>query len=210
MTLNDKPKVILVDDDADVRNSLISLFTAVKLDVEGFDSVEAFMISSSFNQAGCILLDIRMPGMGGLKLLEYLHSIKAHPPVIVFTGFGDVPMVLQSLKSGAFAFLEKSATHQQLLDCVSNALAFDQERRTLIINKDRVETLLSRLSPREYEVMNLLVDGMGNKQMADILGISERTLEKHRKNVIAKTEVKSVAELIRMMIKYQETLKHEL
>jgi len=208
--MEDRPKVILVDDDADVRNSIKSLFTAVRLEMIGFDSAESFMASNLSGQAGCLLLDVRMPGMGGLKLLEFLQSVKDHPPVIIFTGYGDVPMVLQSLKSGAFAFLEKSATHQQLLDCVWNALAFDREMRTIKMERENVEMLLSRLSPRELEVMNLMVDGLANKQMAGILGISERTLEKHRKCILLKTEARSVVELIKMLVKYQENIRHGL
>jgi FixJ family two-component response regulator len=142
--------------------------------------------------------------MGGLQLLEYLKTVKAHLPVIVFTGHGDVPMVLQAMSSGAFAFIEKPATHQQILDCVQKALAFDQDRRCRDSERVNVEKRLTHLSPRELEVMDRLVAGMPNKKIAVDLAISERTLEKHRKNIMLKMGVGSLAELIRLIVLYEE------
>jgi len=197
-------KVIVVDDDADLRNSLRCLFQTVGLNVEVFGTAEAFLESDQTKQPGCLLLDVRMPGMGGLQLLEYLQTVNGHLPVVVFTGHGDVPMVLQAMKSGAFAFLEKPATHQEILDCVQKALAFDQDRRRRDLERTNVEKLLAQLSPRELEVMDRLVAGMPNKKIAMDLAISERTLEKHRKNIMLKMELGSLAELIKLIVLYKE------
>ena len=139
-----------------------------------------------------------MPGMGGLRLLEYLQSIHRHLPVIMFTGYGDVDTAVRTLKAGAFDFLEKTANHQLILERVRLALAEGETLHLRELHRTRCRQLLTKLSPREHEVMLRLIQGQANKLIAIELGLSERTIEKHRKNIMEKTSVGSIAELTRL------------
>ncbi len=201
-TAPDDATVFVVDDDSDIRASLKQLFEAVNLRVELFESAEEFLRAERTESPGCLLLDVRMPGMGGLELLTHLRSLKEHPPVIMLTGHGDIPMVLQSLQSGALDFIEKPAAHQRLLASVNKALAVDRDRRTLEREKCRIHALFGTLSAREREVLKLMVGGSCSKAIALELGISLRTLEKHREHIMRKTGARSVSELIRAVLQH--------
>ncbi|MCX7111611.1 MAG: response regulator [Proteobacteria bacterium] len=191
-------KVYIVDDDDDMRNSIQWLLESANLPVCAFESAEQFLASYNENRPGCLLLDVRMPGMGGLRLLEYLQSIHRHLPVIMFTGYGDVDTAVRTLKAGAFDFLEKTANHQLILERVRLALAEGETLHLRELDRTRCKQLLTKLSPREHEVMLRLIQGQANKVIAVELGLSERTVEKHRKNIMEKTNVGSIAELTRL------------
>jgi two-component system response regulator FixJ len=203
----DRSTVFVVDDDQDMRNSLKWLLESVNLPVETYASAEQFLVGYTADRPGCLLLDVRMPGMGGIRLLEYLRKSRMRLPVIVLTGHGDVPMAVQALKLGAFDFIEKPATHQRILERTQDALATDRERRARDTDTAAFGRLLAQLSQREREVLDLLVEGESNKAISTELGISERTVEKHRENVMQKMEVKSLARLIRMVVLYQRDQK---
>lgn len=195
--------VFVVDDDSDIRASLNRLLQSVKLPVELFESAQRFLESGKAHAPGCLLLDVRMPGMDGLELLEYLTSLRLHPPVILLTGHGDVPMVLRALKAGALDFIEKPANHQRLIETVRHALEVDQAQRFREDQRDQFQTALAALSTREREVLERMVAGDINKVIAQDLGISERTLEKHRKHVLEKMGIRSLAELIRSVVLHE-------
>jgi len=195
--------VFVVDDDIDMRQSLKWLIESVGMPVEAFASAEQFLEGYEAARPGCLLLDVRMPGMGGIRLLEYLQKAGVHLPTIVFTGHGDVPMAVQALKSGAFDFIEKPATHQQILDRIQDALAMERDRRARQSRRYALENALTQLSQREREVLDGVVEGRSNKVIAVGLGISERTVEKHRQNIMQKMGTSSLAELIRMVVLYQ-------
>ena len=193
----DESKVYLVDDDPDMRHSIQWLLESVQLPVCSFESAEQFLAAYVGNSPGCLILDVRMPGMGGLKLLEHMQSIHSHLPVIVFTGYGDVTMAVRAMKSGAFDFLEKTAPHQLILERVQLALAADKTLWLRESERSKFKDLLKGLSPREHEVMLKMIQGEANKVIAMDLGLSERTVEKHRKNLMDKLGIRSLAELIR-------------
>jgi two-component system response regulator FixJ len=195
--------VFVVDDDSDMRQSLKWLIESVGLPVQAFDSAEQFLEGYQPARPGCLLLDVRMPGMGGMRLLEHLQKAGIDLPTIVFTGHGDVPMAVQALKAGAFDFVEKPATHQQILDRVQDALAAERDRRARQSRRHAWETALTHLSQREREVLDGVVEGRSNKVIAMELGISERTVEKHRHSIMQKMGAGSLAELIRMVVLYQ-------
>ena len=194
----DNANVYIVDDDPDMRNSIKWLLESVHLPVCVFDSAEQFLSAYTGDTPGCLLLDVRMPGMGGLRLLEQLRSAHPHLPVIMFTGYGDVDMAVRALKTGAFDFIEKTAAHQLILDRVQLALAVGKNLHLRELERGKFKKLLVQLSPREFEVMHRIIQGQSNKVIASELGLSERTVEKHRTNVMGKTQVRSLAELIRL------------
>ncbi len=194
----DNAKVYIIDDDPDMRNSIKWLLESVHLPVCVFDSAEQFLSAYTGDTPGCLLLDVRMPGMGGLRLLEQLRSTHPHLPVIMFTGYGDVDMAVRALKTGAFDFIEKTAAHQLILDRVQLALAVGKNLHLRELERGKFKKLLVQLSPREFEVMHRIIQGQSNKVIASELGLSERTVEKHRTNVMGKTQVRSLAELIRL------------
>lgn len=198
-----EPTVFVVDDDEDMRNSLKWLIESVNLSVEAFASAEHFLTAYHPDRPGCLLLDIRMPGMGGLRLLEHLRAQGTCLPIIVLTGHGDVPLAVQVLKMGAFDFIEKPAAQQQMLDRIRDALAADQAIRAKLSEQARIASLLAQLTNREYEVLERVVAGQASKVIAAELGISEKTVEKHREHVMRKMEAHSLAELIQMTLLYR-------
>jgi FixJ family two-component response regulator len=195
-----EPAVFVIDDDEDMRNSLQWLIESIGLAVVSFASAEQFLAARIPKQAGCLLLDVRMPGMGGLRLLEHLRRHGGDLPVIFFTGHGDVPMAVRALKAGAFDFLEKPASHQQILDRIRDALAADHDLRESAAERAAIAARLGRLTYREREVLDQIVEGGPNKVIAARLGISEKTLEKHRASVMEKMQARSLAHLIRMTL----------
>ncbi|WP_458504631.1 response regulator transcription factor [Methylomagnum sp.] len=202
--MNPEPTVFVVDNDEDMRNSLKWLVESIGLPVEAFSSAEAFLDANSVGRPGCLLLDVRMPGMGGLRLLEHLRATGAGMPVIVLTGHGEVSMAVYALKCGAFDFMEKPASHQLILERVRDALVLDRENRVRASELVAFEKRLDQLTSREREVMERLVEGDNTKTIATNLDISERTVEKHRERLMSKMEIKSLAQLVRMVMEYQK------
>lgn len=191
------PVVFIVDDDQSMREALTDLFHSMQFDAEAFDSAAALLQTANFNRPGCILLDVRLPGVSGLDLQTQLERIGSKMPIIFMTGFGDIPMSVRAMKAGAVDFLTKPFKDQDILDAVATAMERDAARRLQSVQSEAVVLLAGNLTPREREVMQAVVKGLMNKQIAHELGISEVTVKLHRGNVMRKMEVRSVAELVR-------------
>ena len=192
--------VFVVDDDQAMRNSLKWLISSVGMRVECFGSADEFLAGYPAGRAGCLLLDVRMPGMSGLELQEVLAERDIHLPVIIITGHGDVPMAVRALKAGAIDFIEKPFNDELLLDAIRNALALDERRRDVQHERAEVGERLVQLTPREREVMDMVTDGKSNKEIASQLGVSAKTVEAHRARVMEKMRARSLAELVRMAL----------
>ncbi len=192
--------VMVVDDDSGVRNAMRSLLKSVGLESVLFGSAQEFLDGYKPSQPGCLLLDIRMPGMSGLELQQQLNLRGAVIPVIFMTGHGDIPMAVEAMQHGAFDFLQKPFRDQDLLDRIQKAITKDGELRKSLGQHTRIRERLDSLTPREREVLDLLVQGKQNKAVAQDLGVSPRTVEIHRARVMEKMEVTSIAELVHMML----------
>ncbi|HEX7029937.1 MAG TPA: response regulator [Gammaproteobacteria bacterium] len=193
------PTVFIVDDDASVRDSLALLLKLRQLRTETFASAEEFLEKHEPESAGCLLLDVRMPGMSGLELQAELARRAIALPVIVITAHGDVATTRTALKAGAFDFLEKPVDDQLLFDVIENALDFDSSRRDAKAMTDAQRERLQRLTRREREVMELLADGRHNREIAESLGISPRTVEVYRARMMEKLQARNLADLIRII-----------
>lgn len=197
---NPQATVFVVDDDNAMRSSLKWLIESVGLGVESFASADEFLDSYYPGRAGCLLLDVRMPGMSGLELQEYLNAHDIRIPVIIITGHGDVHMAVRAMKSGAVDFIEKPFNDELLLDAIRNALMLDERRRGHRAERAELAARLEQLTPREHEVMEMVADGRSNKEIANALGVSAKTVEAHRARVMEKMEARSLAELVRMVL----------
>jgi len=195
--------VFVVDDDEAVRDSLELLVATTGLAVETFASAREFLDAYDPERAGCLVTDIRMPGMSGLELQEHLVALGASIPVIVLTGHGDVPAAVRALKAGAVDFVEKPFKPQALLDLINQAIARDRETREAMAREGAIAERLASLTPREREVMELVVAGKANKVIAVELDISERTVELHRGRIMKKMKARSLAELMRLVLPAQ-------
>jgi two-component system response regulator FixJ len=205
MTAPAEPTVFVVDDDEDVRSSLCWLIESVALKVAAFESAERFLETYEPEQPGCLVLDIRMPGMGGLGLLESLPLRDIHLPVIVLTAHCNVPVAVRAMKAGAIDFVEKPFTDQDLLDKIQRALKEDARQRAERLECTAVESRLRQLTLRELEVLERVVNGQANKVISAELGIGERTVEVHRKHMMEKMQAKSLAELIKMVLLHYDS-----
>ena len=201
---SDTATVMVVDDDAGVRNAMRLLLKSVGLNCQLFNSAQEFLSAYQPAQQGCMVLDIRMPGMSGLELQQELNLRGAVIPVIFMTGHGDIPMAVEAMQHGAFDFLQKPFRDQDLLDRIQRAITKDAERRKSLGEHTRIRAHLEALTPREREVLDLMILGNQNKAIAQQLGVSPRTVEIHRARVMEKMGAHSVAELVRMML----DLKH--
>jgi two-component system response regulator DctR len=192
--------VHIVDDDDAIRDALSWLFQSRKVATAEYDSAEAFLAAWSPAMTGCVLLDLRMDGMSGLELFDRLRELACSLPVIFLTGHGDVPVAVDALKKGAFDFVEKPFNDNELVDKVVAACALSAQRRTKDAERLSVAARLATLSPRERAVMDQILSGRLNKQIADELGISMRTVEVHRAHVFDKMAVRSAVELAQLMV----------
>jgi two-component system, LuxR family, response regulator FixJ len=194
------PTVFVVDDDEGARNSLRFLLKSVGLPVVAFNSAREFLGAYQPQQPGCLVLDVRMPGMSGLELQQELNRIGAVIPVVFVTGHGDVPMAVEAIQQGAFDFVQKPYREQELLDRIQRALTKDKSSRQALQERERIRERLASLTPRELEVMQLMTRGKPNKVMAAELGLSQRTVEIHRAHVMEKSGATSIAQLVRMVL----------
>ncbi|MGB5716267.1 MAG: response regulator [Gammaproteobacteria bacterium] len=188
--------VYIVDDDAAVRDSIQELVESIGLHAQGYDAGQAFLDDFQPQWCGCLVLDVRMAGMSGLLLQETLAELGARLPVIIITGHGDVPMAVRALQDGAVDFIQKPYRDQLLLDSINKALAADATARRLLAGVDKIDQRLAALTKREREVLDKLLEGNSSKEIARALGISSRTVEAHRQNLLHKLEVDSVKELM--------------
>ena len=194
------PVVFLVDDDSAVLEAVSLLLRSSGLECRAFPSGEEFLSAFDPDQPGCLITDMRMPGLSGLDLQNRLEAFSQQPPVILITGHGDVPAAVRALKQGALDFIEKPFNEQVLLDSVNNAIHQDQVRREEYARITRWQTLVDTLSEREREVMTLVAQGHPNKIIASELSLSIKTVEYHRGNLMSKLEVDSVADLVRISL----------
>ena len=192
--------VFIVDDDPAIRFAMKALMDSVELPHEIYESADEFLENAAEQRPGCLVLDIRMPGLGGLELQEELIRRGNSLPIIFITGHGDVPMAVEAMQKGAVDFIQKPFRDQDLLDRITEALRTDQERREERARHARVAERVNRLTNREKEVFELVVTGKPNKVIAYELGVSQRTVEIHRARVMEKMQAKSLADLVKMHI----------
>ena len=198
--MSEQITVFIVDDEEAIRDSLKMLIESVGLVAETYDSAQAYLDNFNPKRPGCLILDVRMKGMSGLTLQEQLNKKPLHPPIIIITGHGDVQMAVRAVKSGASEFLEKPFNEQQLLDSIHIAIEQDAEQRGKASTLAEIQARVDRLTDREKEVMELIVSGMLNKNIASELNISQSTVEAHRSKVMEKMEAKTLSDLMRMII----------
>jgi FixJ family two-component response regulator len=190
--------VFVVDDDESIREALKSLIGSVGLPVETFATAQEFLESRGADVPGCLVLDVRLPGLSGLDLQRELTNVNIHTPIIFLTGHGDIPMTVRAMKAGAVEFLTKPFRDQDLLDAIQQALERDRTAREARIEKDELRARYDSLTPRESEVMRIVITGLLNKQIAAELGTSEVTIKLHRAQVMQKMRADSLADLVRM------------
>ena len=192
--------VYIVDDDAAVRDSLDLLMQSVGLKATCFASAQAFLDSYDTSKPGCLILDVRMPEMSGLDLQHVLNEKKIQLPIIIITGHGDVPIAVRAMKAGAMDVLEKPFNDQALLDAITKAIDKSSEAFEEQYHRAKFQQRAEHLSPREREIMDLLILGNGSKAIAAQLGISSKTVDVHRIHIMEKMEVKTVVELARLAV----------
>jgi FixJ family two-component response regulator len=200
MTSERRPTVFVVDDDEPVRDAIGMLLETVDIPFECFDSGPAFLDAYDPARGGCLVLDIRMPGMSGLELQQRLNERDIRLPVVFITGHGDVPMAVEAMKRGAVDFIRKPFRDQELLDRIHEALSIDANSRAIDADLESIRRRIDNLTPREQEVFQRVAEGQANKVVAIDLGISERTVEIHRSQVMQKTGARSLADLVRMKL----------
>jgi FixJ family two-component response regulator len=192
------PTVFIVDDDPAVRDSLRWLLESMRLKVATFESAEAFLKFYTMHMVGCLILDVRMPGMSGLQLQQHLTKQQYSVPIIFITGHGDIPMAVRAMQAGAMYFLEKPFEDQMLLDYVNEALALDKENQQARIRLTMIQARIANLTEREHEVMDLVINNHSNKEMAEKLGVSVKTVEFHRSHMMDKMHATSLIDLLNM------------
>lgn len=190
--------VFVVDDDLEIRKSFQWLFESINLQVQAYPNARDFLDNYT-NQPGCLIADVRMPLLSGLELLEQLKRSENKLPVIILTGYGEISMAIRALKAGAEDFLLKPVNHQILIETTQKCL---NKATPDIISPNKYQELINSLTKREKQVMDLIVDGKLNKQIASILNVSISTVEVHRANVMKKMKTKSLAELVKIKLIY--------
>ena len=191
--------VFLIDDDASVRKGVSRLLRSAGYKSESFESASDFLQREQHPGPACLIVDVRMPGINGMDLQETLIQRRREEQLIFITGHGDISMCAQAMKAGAADFLPKPFRDEELLQCVERALTQSAEQRRQSGEKNQIRQLLDLLTPREFEVMQLVITGMLNKQIAGQLGTAEKTVKVHRGRVMEKLGVTSVAELVRLV-----------
>lgn len=195
--------VFVVDDDQSIRHAMGLLLKSVGLEHETFESADDFLTRHNGSENGCLVLDIRMPGLGGLELQDKLIEMNSTLPIIFITGHGDIPMAVEAMQKGAVDFIQKPFRDQELLDRISEALNTANELQSERQQQSKIQEYIDSLTNREKEVLELVVTGKPNKIIAHELGVSQRTVEIHRARVMEKMHARSLAELVRMRLAAQ-------
>jgi RNA polymerase sigma factor (sigma-70 family) len=195
----DRSLVAVVDDDEALRDSLIWLLRSVGLETAAYPTGEALLEANDVHHAA-ILLDVRMPGLSGLQVQQQLRERGDVAPVIFMTGHGDVPMAVQALKAGAFDFIEKPFNHQQLIDCIQQALALNQHQRLAQRRHDELVARFAELRPKEQQILRHVAEGMTSREIAEHLDISAKTVEVYRLRTMRALGAENLAELVRMAV----------
>ncbi len=206
ISMNSEVEVFVVDDDESVRHSLCWLLESVKLKVVAFSSAEEFLENVDTDHAGCLILDVRMPGMNGLELQQTLTAKTSTLPIIMLTGHGDVPMAVRAMSKGAFDFVQKPFNGPQLLEQVKAAIELSHELLEKKTQQHRLISCYQTLTPRERQVLGLIIQGKANKLIAVEMGITQRTVEVHRHRVMEKMQAQSVAELIHQYLQIKRSI----
>jgi two-component system response regulator FixJ len=194
------PTVHIIDDDSAVRESLVALVQMRGMQAKGYPSAEAFLAGLQPSDTGCIVCDVRMPGLTGLQLLEKLAELKSTLPVIIITAYADVPTAVRAMQAGAVTFLEKPANDDDLIAAIQQALNLEQAQAALRRQKSEVENKLATLTADEIAVMRKMLEGLPNKRIASDLDIGLRTVELRRSNIMKKMGAGSLAELVRLAL----------
>lgn len=192
--------IYIVEDDDAVRDSLQLMLESIGRVVIAYPSADQFLQAYSQDMAGCIVLDIRMPGINGMELQRKLNDLNSILPIIFVTGHGDVPMAVEAMQQGAVDFVQKPYREQELLDKISQAMALDDQNRAMLQQRQEILERMRELTPRERDVVQLMVEGKANKVIAINLDISQRTVEIHRARVMEKLQANSLAHLVRMYL----------
>lgn len=202
-----QPTVFIIDDDEAVRDSLGLLMQSVGQSVEVYASPADFLAAYNENNPGCIVMDIRMPGMSGLELQAKLNEMHCILPIIFITGHGDVQMAVQAIKNGAMNFIQKPFRDQELLDLINDGLKLDSEQRKELLEHKEILKRLATLTDREREVLHHVVEGKANKVIAADISLSQRTVEIHRSRVMEKMGTKSLAHLVRQIMQVKDQIE---
>jgi FixJ family two-component response regulator len=197
--MNPEPTVFIIDDDEAVRRFLSGLIASVGLNVETYASAQEFLDADEPSQPGCLLLDIRMPGMSGIELQKELASRNIRIPIIILTGHGNVQVAVHAMKAGAIDFIEKPFNNELLLDRIQMAVAESVDADTTRVRREQIIGRVELLTPRERQVLDIVAAGETNKGIARRLDISEKTVEIHRAKVMEKMQAKSLADLVKMV-----------
>jgi len=200
-----EPTVYIVDDDAEMRSALYRLVRSAGMRAESFAGALEFLSAYHSDCPGCLLLDVQMPRMSGLELQRHLKLEQIDIPIIFLTGYGNVPAAVGAMKLGALDFLEKPFDNEVLLDRLQKAIQNDATARLNRRRHSQISQRLARLTPRERETMDMLVDGKPNKAIAGLLGVGVRTVETHRANIMAKMQADSLSDLVRVMLDFKAT-----
>ena len=198
--ISDQPSVFIIDDEEPIRSALTLLMESVGLKAESFASAQEYLDQFDASKSGCIILDVRMPGIGGLDLQARLTAEKIHPPIIIITGHGDVPMAVRAVTAGAVDFIEKPFNNQSMLDSVHRAIELDAVQRGESSRLQDIEAHYNSLTPREKEVLQYVIEGKRNKVIAFDMNISQSTVEAHRSKVMEKMTASSLSDLMRMAL----------
>jgi FixJ family two-component response regulator len=196
-----RPLVFVIDDDESVRKGLKRLLQSADYESELFSSASEFLARPSHPGPACVIVDVKMPGVNGIDFQKTLIQRRREEQLVFISGYGDIPMCAQVMKAGAVDFLPKPVKSRELLKCIEQALGRSAEQRRRTADRNSARRLLDLLTPREFEVMQFVITGMLNKQVADKLGMAEKTVKVHRGRVMQKLGVPSVAELVRLVEK---------
>ena len=199
MTIPPNSLVFAIDDDVSVRKGLARLLRSARYKSEIFESASDFLMRPPHSGPSCVIVDVQMPGLNGIDLQKDLIQRRREEQLVFITGHGDIPMCAQAMKAGAVDFLRKPFRGDELLQCIQNALTRSAEQRRRSAERNEARRLLDLLTPREFEVMQLVITGMLNKQIAGELGTAEKTVKVHRGRVMEKLRITSVADLVRLV-----------